>query len=72
MGWNKLNVKKNCPILKDMDGGIFLFCSFIMLILDEEVISGVTDYGVDLVASLSNNNCFATQFHPEKKVEFQV
>ena len=67
MGWNKLNVKKNCPILKDMDGEYFYFVySYYANPDDEEVISGVTDYGVDLVASLSNNNCFATQFHPEK------
>ena len=33
---------------------------------DDEIIAGVCDYGIDVVASLSQNNLFSTQFHPEK------
>ena len=67
MGWNKLNVLKNCPILEGVDGKYFYFVhSYHANPEDEEIVSGITDYGVNLVASLSNNNCFATQFHPEK------
>jgi glutamine amidotransferase len=67
MGWNKLNVLKNCPILEGVDGKYFYFVhSYHANPEDEEIVSGITDYGVNLVASLSNNNCFATQSHPEK------
>ncbi|MFT6093650.1 MAG: glutamine amidotransferase, partial [Pseudohongiellaceae bacterium] len=27
---------------------------------------GVTNYGVELVATIADDNIFATQFHPEK------
>ena len=30
------------------------------------IVAGKCDYGGDVVASLSQNNLFATQFHPEK------
>ena len=33
---------------------------------DENIIAGTCDYGGDVVASLSQNNLFSTQFHPEK------
>ncbi|MDD4594864.1 MAG: imidazole glycerol phosphate synthase subunit HisH [Methanobacteriaceae archaeon] len=67
MGWNKLNVIKNCPILEGVDGKYFYFVhSYHANPEDEKIVSSITDYGVNLVASLSNNNCFATQFHPEK------
>ncbi len=67
MGWNKLNVIKNCPILEGVDGKYFYFVhSYHANPEDEKIVSSITNYGVNLVASLSNNNCFATQFHPEK------
>ena len=33
---------------------------------DDEIIAGVCDYGEEIVSSLSQNNLFSTQFHPEK------
>ena len=46
MGWNKLDVCNDSPILEGIDKEFFYF--------------------VDVVASLSQNNLFSTQFHPEK------
>ena len=33
---------------------------------DDAIIAATCDYGIDVVASLSRNNLFSTQFHPEK------
>ena len=32
----------------------------------KEHISSIVNYGIDIVASIENENVFGTQFHPEK------
>ncbi len=67
MGWNKLDVKNNSPILDGIDGEFFYFVhSYHVIPDDESIIAGTCEYGGDVVASLSQNNLFSTQFHPEK------
>jgi glutamine amidotransferase len=67
MGWNKLKVTNDSPILEGIDGEYFYFVHSYHVIPDEdEIIAGTCDYGNSVVASLSENNLFSTQFHPEK------
>ena len=67
MGWNKLNITKNSPILKGVQDEYFYFVHSYHVIPDnEEIVKASCDYGIDIVASLSENNLFSTQFHPEK------
>lgn len=67
MGWNKLNVINDSPILEGIDGEYFYFVHSYHVKPDEtEIIAGTCDYGSEVVASLSQNNLFSTQFHPEK------
>lgn len=67
MGWNKLKVVNSSPILNGVDGEYFYFVHSYHVVPDnEEIVAGICDYGGDVVASLSQNNLFATQFHPEK------
>ena len=67
MGWNKLDVCNDSPILEGMDKEFFYFVHSYHVVPDEEdIIAGTCDYGGDVVASLSQNNLFSTQFHPEK------
>ncbi len=67
MGWNKLNVVKKCPILECVDKNYFYFVhSYHVVPSNDEVIAGTCNYGIDVVATLSRNNLFSTQFHPEK------
>ena len=67
MGWNQLNVVKECPILEGIDKEYFYFVHSYYVIPDEpEIIAGTCDYGIDVTAALSQNNLFSTQFHPEK------
>ena len=67
MGWNKLMIKNDSPILEGIDGEYFYFVhSYHVIPDDDEIIAGVCEYGSEVVASLSQNNLFSTQFHPEK------
>ena len=70
MGWNQLKVCNDSPILDGIDKEFFYFVhSYHVVPDDEEIIAGVCDYGGSVVASLSQNNLFSTQFHPEKSGE---
>ena len=67
MGWNKLKVVNDSPILEGIDGEFFYFVhSYHVIPDDESIVAGVCEYGGDVVASLAQNNLFSTQFHPEK------
>ena len=67
MGWNRLKVTNDSPILEGIDGQYFYFVhSYHVVPDDESIIAGVCEYGGDVVASLCQNNLFSTQFHPEK------
>lgn len=67
MGWNRLKVTNSSPILEGINGEYFYFVhSYHVIPDDDEIIAGVCDYGGDVVASLSQNKLFSTQFHPEK------
>ena len=62
MGWNKLNVLNDSPILEGIDGEYFYFVhSYHVVPVDDSIVAGVCDYGVDIVASLSQNNLFSTR-----------
>ena len=67
MGWNKLNILKNTPILEDVNNEYFYFVhSYHTVPEDENIIAGTCEYGTEIAAALSYNNLFSTQFHPEK------
>ncbi|MDL2246136.1 imidazole glycerol phosphate synthase subunit HisH [Methanobrevibacter sp. OttesenSCG-928-K11] len=67
MGWNKLKIINNSPILEGINNEYFYFVhSYHVVPNDENIISGTCNYGIDIAAALSQNNLFSTQFHPEK------
>ena len=67
MGWNRLDVVNESPILEGVDKEYFYFVHSYHVIPDDDgIIAATCDYGIDVVASLSQNNLFSTQFHPEK------
>jgi len=71
MGWNRLQLRKKSKILEGLEGKYFYFVhSFYGVPEDENTISSTVNYGIDVTASLEDNNTFATQFHPEKSGEF--
>ena len=68
MGWNTINIKKPSPLLNDIpDQSYFYFVhSYYVVPEDSEIILTSTEYGVEFTSSVSKNNIFGVQFHPEK------
>ena len=67
MGWNKLNVLNDSPILEGIDREYFYFVHSYHVVPDDEgIVAGVCEYGEDVVASLSQNNLFSTKKKKKK------
>lgn len=68
MGWNTVEIVKEFPLLEGIRTGDFFYFvhSYFVVPEEEGVIATVTDYGKPFVSSISKENIFATQFHPEK------
>jgi imidazole glycerol-phosphate synthase subunit HisH len=70
MGWNKLKIRNECPILEGVGPEYMYFVhSYYVKPTDESIIAATVDYGVDVPAVVCRENVFATQFHPEKSGE---
>ena len=70
MGWNKLKIKNECPILDGIGPEYMYFVhSYYVKPRDNSIIASTVDYGVDVPAVVCQGNVFATQFHPEKSGE---
>lgn len=66
MGWNSITNKNN-KYFNNLDQSDFYFVhSYHVVPNDKSTIAATVNYGFEVVASLHNNNIFATQFHPEK------
>lgn len=68
MGWNKVKQVQAHPLWRDVpDESRFYFVhSYYVQAHSSEMVTGVTNYGTDIVAALAADNIFAVQFHPEK------
>jgi imidazole glycerol-phosphate synthase subunit HisH len=70
MGWNGVDWKLSAqdPMLRDLaDGDQFYFVhSYHVVDEDKRLAVMKTQYGYPFTSGISYNNCFATQFHPEK------
>lgn len=67
MGWNRLHISKNIPILKDINEKDYVyFVHSFMAYTEEKYINAYANYQVKIPAVVSKNNVFGCQFHPEK------
>jgi glutamine amidotransferase len=68
MGWNSIEIKKDDKLFKGVKNGshVYFVHSYYLDAEDKSIVSSQTDYGVKIDASISKDNVFATQFHPEK------
>jgi glutamine amidotransferase len=68
MGWNELNIKSNNSLFNEIkDRTYFYFVhSFYVIPDDKTIIATTTDYGVDFTSTITKDNIYAVQFHPEK------
>ena len=69
IGWNKIIKKKKCDFLNNIDNEDFFYFthSYYVKPKDDKIISSKTNYlNFNYCSSISENNIFACQFHPEK------
>ncbi len=69
MGWNSLTIKRNIPMLKDVENGSFVyFVHSYHVSTDAEYVAALCDYGLEFPAMITSEagNVVGTQFHPEK------
>ena len=67
MGWNSVKLSKECSLLQGINNNPFYFLHSFALNDPQKIYqSSTTMYGGSLVASVSHQNLYGTQFHPEK------
>jgi glutamine amidotransferase len=68
VGWNDLEVRRADAILGDLgpEPTFYYVHSYEFRPDDEAAVTGVTDYGRPVTATVSSGRVFGVQFHPEK------
>ena len=68
MGWNQVNQQIKHPLWQDIPQNqrFYFVHSYYVDPVDETLIAGTTDYGIEFVSVIARDNVFAAQFHPEK------
>jgi imidazole glycerol-phosphate synthase subunit HisH len=72
MGWNAIDVKKSNPIIhfKNEEQRFYFVHSYHVVCNSQSDLLATANHGYEFTAAISNNNIFATQFHPEKSHRF--
>jgi glutamine amidotransferase len=67
VGWNNVAYKNYSDLYNSIeDNHDFYFVHSYHFKTNEDVVSGITNYGVDFISSIQKDNIHAFQFHPEK------
>jgi len=70
MGWNQVTIRQRSPLFKEIeDNSFFYFLHGYYLHTKEDIVLGITDYGVVYPSVIGKGNTYAVQFHPEKSGE---
>lgn len=68
IGWNSVSLKQKDGIFSGIDDNSYFYFvhSYYLKDADEDVVAGVTEYGVPIECAVQRGNLCAVQFHPEK------
>ena len=68
MGWNELKVKNSSKVFESAINKkhAYFIHSYEFIPQDKKTVSITTDYGKDVIAAVSFENIYGSQFHPEK------
>lgn len=72
MGWNQVHVKKENPLIKnpEEEHRFYFVHSYHVVCNNDADILGTTNYGIEFTSSVSHDNIYGAQFHPEKSHRF--
>lgn len=68
MGWNSLEMNGDCPLLKGVDKGSYVYFvhSYKAHVAMRDDLYAFTQYGGEVAAVVGHGNVYGCQFHPEK------
>ena len=67
IGWNSVNIVKDNILFKHMENNTsFYFIHSFYFDVNNEIPLTYTNYGINFVSSISKDNVYGVQFHPEK------
>lgn len=68
MGWNRVSWLKDHPVIKGLDPDFeyYFVHSYYPRPVDENLVLGLTFYGINFPSGIAYENLIAFQFHPEK------
>ena len=68
MGWNELKIENTSKVFKDVinKNHAYFIHSYEFIPEEKKNVSITTSYGKDVIAAVSSENIFGSQFHPEK------
>ena len=68
MGWNRLRIRREAPLLRGLgpDPAVYFVHSYYVVPDDDRVIAAEADYPGPFTAMIWQENLMACQFHPEK------
>ena len=71
MGWYELKKENNSKVFKDINNNnhAYFIHSYEFIPENKKAISLTSNYGKDVMAAVSMENIFGSQFHPEKSQE---
>lgn len=71
MGWNFVKKRNDLDFLKNLENPRFYFVhSYFVESQNKEDILFKSDYGIEFISGMQNNNNIGVQFHPEKSHKF--
>jgi glutamine amidotransferase len=68
IGWNQIHIQRTSPLLEGVADGSYAYFvhSYYVAPTDPEIVLATTDYEIDYVSIIGQDNVFGIQFHPEK------
>lgn len=72
MGWNRVYIKRESPLIKDLpeEPRFYFVHSYYIKCENEEDVLTTTPYGIDFDSIVQRGNVYGAQFHPEKSHKF--
>ena len=67
IGWRNVKMDDSNPLFKS--GWYYFAHSYYVSNPSDEIVIGVSDYGIEIPSVINNNNFYGVQFHPEKSSE---
>ena len=68
IGWNSLKLQNQGRLFRGLEEEPYVYFvhSYYLKAAEPQIVKAVTEYGVEIDASVEQGNVFACQFHPEK------